>query len=125
MNSPANSPAAREPRSKSLTLREGYEVYGARVRNRALVGLALIGLALWLWTLQARFARATTVHIVLIWGAAVCLGAAEFSWSWARLLWRRWVKGKSFTKARLWYDLTIAVLLTVFFGLYVLERLKW
>lgn len=125
MSWPANSPATPAPRSKPLTLREGHELYGARVRNRVLAGFVSLGLAFWLWTLQARFPRGTTLHIALIWGAAVCFAAAELSWSWARLLWRQWVKGKPFTKTRLRYELAMAVLLALFFGWYVLERMKW
>jgi hypothetical protein len=124
MNSPVSSPDTPDQR-RGVTLREGYDLYGARVRNRIIIGFALLGLAIWVWTLQARFSHGTTAHITLIWTAAALFGATEFSWSWARLLWRSWLKGKSFTVARLWYEMALAVLVVLFFGLYVLSRMRW
>ena len=122
MNSPVNLPST-PPRR--LTLREGHDLFGARVRNRVILGVASLGLGLWTWTLQARFAHGTAAHIVLIWTAAVFFGAAEFSWSWARLLWRSRLKGKSFTVMRLGYEMAVAVLVMLFFGLYVQFWMKW
>ncbi len=124
MRSPVSAPDAANSR-RGLSIRQGYGLYGAQVRNRVIVGVGSLALAFGTWKLQARFPHGTTPHVALIWTTAVLFGVAEFSWSWARLLWRVWIKGKSFTKARLWYELATSVLLTVFFALYVLEWLKW
>jgi small-conductance mechanosensitive channel len=124
MLSPDSAPGTASS-SRGFKLREGYDLYGAQVRNRVIVGLVALGLAFWTWTLQARFAHGTSAHVALIWTTAVLFGVAELSWSWARLLWRSWMRGRRFTRTRLWYEAGMAVLVALAFGLYVLLWLKW
>lgn len=125
MSSPVDRSSPAESRSAPLTLREGYDLYGARVRNRVIVGLVLLGIGLSVSAQWRRFPRGTFLHAALIWSTAVCFGAAEFSLSWARLLYRAWLRGKQFTTARLSFEIVLALATCLFFALYVLDRMKW
>jgi hypothetical protein len=125
MISPVDGSSSAESRSAPLTLREGYDLYGARVRNRVIVGLASFGVGLSVSSLWHRFPRGTFLHEALIWGTAACFGAAELSLSWARLMYRSWLRGKRFTTTRLGIEIVLALATCVFFALYVLDWMKW
>ncbi|MGB6788788.1 MAG: hypothetical protein WBE20_11695 [Candidatus Acidiferrales bacterium] len=114
-----------ESRSTRLNLREGYELYGAQVRNRLVIGAMLLSVGLLISTFWHHFPRDSFAHKLSIWISAACFGAAEFVWAWARLLWRSWVKGRPFTTMRLRFEMAMAVLVCVFFSLWVLDWLKW
>ena len=114
-----------ESQSASMSLRSGHEQYGARVRNRVIIGFILVGAGFLVSALWYRFPHDTLFHKFLVCVSAVCFGAAEFTLAWARLLWRRWLRGKPFTRARLWFELMGAVLFTSFFAWYLLAWRKW
>ena len=125
MNSQVDRSDSAESQSAPPTLREGYDLYGARVRNRVIVGLVLLGIGLSVSSLWHRFPRGTFLHAALIWSTAACFAIAEFSLRWARLLYRSWLRGKLVTTRRLGFEIAWALILCLFFGLYVLDRVKW
>lgn len=125
MNLQVDRSDSAEQRNAPLTLREGYDRYGARVRNRVIVGLVFLSVGLLVSSLWDRFPRGTLLHEALIWSTAACFGAGEFSLSWARLLYRKWLRGKQFTTARLSFEIVLALATCAFFALYVLDKMKW
>jgi hypothetical protein len=125
MNSPVDRTNSAESQSPSVTRREAYRRYGVQVRNRVIAGLVLAGVGLWVSSLWDHFPHDTLLHKASIWTTGACLGAAEFSLTWARLLYRSGLREKPVTSARLRFEMALALLLCLFFGLYVLDWMKW
>ncbi|MHB8410957.1 MAG: hypothetical protein ACYDDI_03315 [Candidatus Acidiferrales bacterium] len=125
MNSRVDRPDSAASQNTPLSLREGYERYGARIRNRVIAGLVFLSVGLSVSVLWHRFPHGTFLHEALIWSTATCFGAAEFSLTWARLLYRSWLRGKRFTAARLGLEIVLALATCAFFALYVLDWMKW